>query len=119
MTITTAGTVVAAFMAEILAHLAVHGELARGRLLRSMAWASLGAMTVIAVPLLFLLGAELGLWEIGTALLWGATALVVSLVVIGWLGLRRTQIAWWKKMLAVIVLAGASTLVIAIKLIAH
>jgi hypothetical protein len=45
--------------------------------------------------------------------------LVVSLVLIGWLGLRRTRIVWWQKLLALVMLAGASSLVIAIKLLAH
>lgn len=119
MTITTGGTVVAAFVAEVIAHLAVHAELARGETLKHMASTSLGTVTVIVIPLLLLGGAGLEWWSVHTALLWGAGVLVASLVVIGWLGLRRTRIAWWQKLLALVMLAGASSLVIAIKLLAH
>ena len=119
MAITTGGTVVAAFVAEVIAHLAVHAELARGATLKHMASTSLGTVTVIIVPLLLLGCAGLEWWNVRTALLWGAGVLVASLVVIGWLGLRRTRIAWWQKLLALVMLAGASSLVIAVKLLAH
>ncbi|MFP3713450.1 hypothetical protein [Puerhibacterium sp. TATVAM-FAB25] len=119
LVITTVGTVLAAAVAELLAHVAVHAELPGRSVLRRTAWVSLGASTTAVLPLLLLGAAALGWWEVGTALVAGSVALVMTLVLIGWLGVRRTRLPWWQKVLALAVLAALGTLVLVLKMLAH
>lgn len=119
LVVTTVGTVVAAYVAELIGHVAVHAELPGRPLLRRMAWVSLGAATTAVVPLLLLAAAALGWWEVGTALVAGSVVLVATLVLIGWFGIRRARVPWWQKVLALAVLAALGTVVLALKMLAH
>jgi hypothetical protein len=119
LVITTVGTVVAAYVAELIAHVAVHADLPDRALLRRMGWVSLGTGTTAVVPLLLLGAAALGWWDVGTALVAGAVALIATLVLIGWLGVRRARLPWWQKLVALALLAVLGTLVLALKMLAH
>lgn len=119
LTITAVGTVAAAWLAEFIAHLAAHGGLPDRAKLRAMTGTSWGALLTIVVPLLALAGAGGGWWEVATALRVGVVALIVSLVLIAWLGIRRTKLPWPARLLALGVLAALAIGVVALKLLAH
>ena len=117
--ITTIGTVLAAFTAELVAHVAVHGQWPARPLLRAMERVSLGAASVIALPLLCLVLAATGHWEVATSLSVASGTLLVALAAIGWLAVRRTAMPWWQKGAALTVLVALGAAVVALKTLAH
>jgi hypothetical protein len=119
LAITAVGTVAAAWLAELIAHLAAHGGFPDRDHLGTMTRTSGSALLTLATPLLALAVAGLGWWEVATALRVGVGALVVSLVLIAWLGIRRTQLPWPARILALGVLATLAAGVVALKLLAH
>jgi hypothetical protein len=86
---------------------------------RRMAQVSLGAFSVATPSLLLIAGAGLGWWETQTALNWGIGTLVVSLVLIGWLGLRRAQITTVQRLVTMAALVVVGIVVVGLKLLAH
>ena len=119
LTITAVGTVAAAWLAEFIAHLAAHGGFPDRAKVRAMTTTSRGALLTIVVPLLALAAAGRGWWEVTAALQVGVAALIVSLVLIAWLGIHRTKLPWPARLLALGVLAALAVGVVALKLIAH
>ncbi|WP_369371681.1 hypothetical protein AB1046_23450 [Promicromonospora sp. Populi] len=119
LTITAVGTVAAAWLAELIAHLAAHGGFPDRAHLRAMTGTSGGALLTLMVPLLALLVAGLGWWEVTTARHVGVGALIASLVLIAWLGVRRASLPWPARILALGVLAVLAGVVVALKLLAH
>jgi hypothetical protein len=119
LTITAVGTVAAAWLAELIAHLAAHGGFPDRNHLGAMTRTSGGALATLVIPLLALLAAGLGWWEVTTALRVGVGALIVSLVLIAWLGVRRSALPWPARILALGVLAALAVGVVALKLLAH
>ncbi|WP_413317052.1 hypothetical protein AA0Z99_10330 [Agrococcus sp. 1P02AA] len=113
------GIVLAAFVAELLAHLAVHQEPPARADLGRMVTATLGAATVVLVPLAALGLAGLDVWSVETALRVVAWLLIAWLAVVGWLGVRRMRVRLLVRvlLLAVLVLLGCA--VIAVELLAH
>ena len=119
LTITAVGTVAAAWLAEFIAYLAAHGECPGRAKVRAMTGTSWGALLTIVVPLLALAAAGRGWWEVTAALRFGVGALIASLVLIAWLGIRRTRLSWPARVLALGVLAALAVGVVALKLMAH
>lgn len=119
LTITAVGTVAAAWLAELIAHLAAQGQFPDRAKVRAMTATSRGALLTIVVPLLALAAAARGWWEVTAALRVGVGALIVSLVLIAWLGVRRTKLAWPARILALGVLAALAVGVVALKILAH
>ncbi|WP_454853708.1 hypothetical protein [Promicromonospora soli] len=119
LTITAVGTVAAAWLAEFIAHLAAHGGFPDRAKLRTMTGTSWGALLTILVPLLALAAAGRGWLEVTVALRIGVGALVASLVVIAWLGVRRAKLPWPVRILAMGVLAVLAVGVVALKQLAH
>ncbi|PUB32075.1 hypothetical protein C8K30_101595 [Promicromonospora sp. AC04] len=117
--ITAVGTVAAAWLAELIAHLAAHGGFPDRTRLGTMTRTSADALLTLVLPLLALAAAGLGWWEVTTALRVGVGALIVSLVLITWLGIRRTKLPWPARILALGVLAALAVGVVALKLLAH
>lgn len=118
LAISAIGTVAAAYVADLFSHIAVHGTIpdkAEGRSMRS---ASLGAASVIVAPLLALGLSALGLWSVTTALTIGIVILVATLVLVGWLGVRRTMLPRPQKLLLLAVLFALAIAVVALKLLA-
>ncbi|MFC8800702.1 hypothetical protein ACFT2C_23470 [Promicromonospora sp. NPDC057138] len=119
LTITAVGTVAAAWLAEFIAHLAAHGGFPDRAKVRAMTATSRGALLTIVVPLLALAAAGRGWWEVTAALRVGVGALILSLVLIAWLGIRRTKLPWLARILALGLLAVLAVGVVALKLLAH
>lgn len=110
---------VAGFVAELLAHLAVHATFPDrhefGRLLRLTGTAIASA----GVPLLILLLAVLGWIDLGTALTIASIAYIAILGVIGYVAVRRTEAPWWKQAIALGILVALGALVVLIQQLAH
>ncbi|HEV6952332.1 MAG TPA: hypothetical protein VKY86_03665 [Promicromonospora sp.] len=119
LTITAVGTVAAAWLAQLIAQLAAHGGFPDRAHLVAMTRTSAGALVTLVAPLLALAGAGLGWWEVTTALRVGTGVLIASLVLISWLGVRRVQVPFPARVLALGVLALLAVGVVALKLLAH
>jgi hypothetical protein len=87
--------------------------------LRSAALTSFGAMGSLIAPILFLVAASLGLVDTWIALLAGALALLGALVVIGWVAVRRLQLQWWQRLLALGAEALLGLAVVGLQVLAH
>lgn len=119
LTITAVGTVAAAWLAELISHLAAHGGFPDRHHLGAMTRTSGGALLTLVIPLLALAAAGLGWWEVATALRVGVGVLIATLVLIAWLGIRRTELPWLARILALGVLAALAFGVVGLKLLAH
>lgn len=117
--VTVGGTVLAVFLADLLAHVASHNELPNRPQLKLMLTGSLGAAVVMLLPLSLLALAATGLWSTATALLLSQLVLLISLIAISYLSLHRLRLPIWQKS----VLFGAEALlglaVVALDLLAH
>ena len=119
LSIVVVGSLLGIFVADLLSHLTVHAKLPSGHELNHMIAVSTEALSVLVTPLLLLAAAGLGLWSTAVALQWAVVVLVVTLLVIGYLAIRRLELPVHLK--AVIVLAEVvlSMVVIGLELLAH
>ena len=86
------GSLLGIFVADLLSHLTVHSKLPTGDELHHMIAVSADGLGVLVTPLLLLTAAGLGLWSTAVALGWAVVVLVVSLMVVGYLAIRRLEI---------------------------
>ncbi|WP_419702876.1 hypothetical protein [Promicromonospora sp. NFX87] len=119
LTITAVGTVTAAWLAELIAHLAAHGRFPGRSHLAAITRTSADALLTLVLPLVSLAAAGLGWWTLDVALRIGVGALIATLVLITWLGIRRTRLSWPARLLALGVLAVLALGVVGLKLLAH
>ena len=117
--ITLAGTVLAVFTADVVSHVVVHEGLPTSGELRHIVGTLVGALGGVALPFVFLGLAALGAWTTERALHASAVALVVALVVIGWLAVRRARITWWQRLLVLGAEAVLGLAVVGLQLLAH
>ncbi|QCR19431.1 hypothetical protein [Agrococcus sp. SGAir0287] len=117
--ITLAGTVLAVFTADVVSHVVVHESLPTTDELRHIVGTLVGALGGVALPFVFLGLAAIGAWEPARALHASAVALIVALVVIGWLAVRRARIAWWQRLLVLGAEAVLGLAVIGLQSLAH
>lgn len=116
---TTAGTLLAVFVADIISHIAVHGRIhSRDELRRALA-VSVGAVGAVALPFVFLGIAVAGVWEAHTALTASKIALIAALVAVGWFAVRRVRMAWWKRLIVLGAEAVLGMAVIGLEILAH
>jgi len=114
-----AGITVAGFAAEVIAHLAVHGAFPSAQELRAMLRVSGEALASASLPLVLLVLAWVGVFELEAAL-WAASILyVATLGLIGYLAVRRTHAEWWKQLLALVILMALGVAVIGLQQLAH
>jgi len=117
--ITVLGTLLAAFVADVIAHIAVHQNLPDRRELRMMLGITGSALGGVAAPLVFVWLGSAGVWEIGRSLNAAMVALITALVAIGWIAVRRVRLAWWKKAIVLFAEFVLGFAVIAVELLAH
>lgn len=119
LAVTVLGTLLAVFVADFTSHFVVHERgLTRGEL-RVALLSSFGALTSLVLPFVFLLLALLGVWTTDGALLASNIALLVSLVVSGWVAVRKLRLSWWQRLFA---LGGEALLglaVVGLQVLAH
>lgn len=117
--IAVVGTVLAVFVADFVSHIAAHEAMPSGVELRHMAAVSLGAITVLVLPLVFLGLAAFDVWSVVGALRASAVALVVSLVAIGFLAVRRVKLPIGQRLVVLLAEAVLGLTVIGLELLAH
>ncbi|GAA4849628.1 hypothetical protein GCM10023221_31380 [Luteimicrobium xylanilyticum] len=119
LVVTALGTVAAAFAADLISHLAVHGTLPARSELRLMLRVSFGALGSVVVPLVLIGLAGAGAWSVTGALTAAAAVLTATLGVVGWIGVRRTGLTALQKLAALGALVLLGVVVVALKLLAH
>jgi hypothetical protein len=113
------GTLLAVFVADLVSHLAVHATLPTRPELGAMVRVSFGAFVAVVLPLIFIGAAALDLWSIDAALRASIIALVVSLILIGYLAVRRVPMAWWQRLIALGAEFVLGAAVVGLELLAH
>lgn len=117
--VTVMGTLLAVFTADLISHLVVHERLFTAPELRHALGSSFGALGTVALPFVFLGLSGLGVWDAHTALQAGAIALLVSLIVIGWVAVRRMPLTWVQRLIALGAEAALGLAVIGLQVLAH
>ncbi|MCB8045713.1 hypothetical protein JM654_20960 [Microbacterium oxydans] len=110
---------VAGFVAELLAHLAVHATFPDRREFGRMLRLTSTAIASAAIPLLVLLLAVFDWVGLGTALTIASVVYVAILGLIGYVAVRRTRAPWWKQVIALGILIALGGLAILIQQLAH
>ncbi|MFC5789817.1 hypothetical protein EDM22_02975 [Agromyces tardus] len=109
----------AGFVADVIAHLAVHAAFPDraelGRMLRTAG----SAVGSASVPLLVLALAALGVFELEGALRAASIVYLVTLGLLGYVAVRRTRVAWWKQLLALGALVALGLAVVGLQQLAH
>ena len=119
LTIVVLGTLLAVFVADFVSHLAVHGDLPTRKELTQMVRASFGSFAAIVLPL-FLIGlSAFDVVGLGEALLAATVVLLLTLVVVGYIAVRRVQIPIWHKLIILLSELVLGIVVVLLELLAH
>jgi hypothetical protein len=113
------GTLLAVFVADVVSHLAVHAVLPTARELRHMVRVSFGSLGALALPFIFMGLAIVGVMDLDTALWAAAGVLVASLVVIGYLAVRRVKLTVGQRLIVLLSECLLGCTVVALELLAH
>ena len=119
LSIVVIGSLLGIFVADLLSHLTVHAQLPSGPELHHMIAVSTEALSVLVTPLLLLTAAGLGLWSTAVALQWATVVLVVTLLVVGYLAIRRLDLPFRHKAFIMFAEVVLSLVVIGLELLAH
>ncbi|TBN58391.1 hypothetical protein EYE40_13865 [Glaciihabitans arcticus] len=119
LAIAVVGTLLAVFIADIIARIAANERLLSRQEFAHVAGVSLGAIGAVALPIVFLGVSAFGVWEPTSALRASAIALVIALVFFGFLAVRRARIPWWQRGLVLLALGVLGLAVIGLELLAH
>ena len=117
--VTVLGTLLAVFTADLVSHLVVHGCLFTRAELRHAVGSSFGALSTVVLPFIFLGVAALEVWSTEAALRASAIALLASLIVIGWVAVRRIPLTWFQRLIALGAEAALGLAVIGLQVLAH
>ena len=119
LAIAVVGTLLAVFIADVLARTTVNERLLSREEFGHVVSVVLGALGAIVLPVLLLVLAALDVWSVDNALLASAFSLVLALVVFGFIAVRKTRLPWWQRALVLLAEALLGLLVIALELLAH
>jgi hypothetical protein len=109
----------AGFVADVIAHLAVHAAFPDRTELGRMLRVSGTAIASAGVPLILLALAAFGVLELDGALRAASVVYLVTLGLIGFVAVRRTQVAWWKQLVALGALVALGLAVVLLQQLAH
>lgn len=109
----------ASLLAEFVARLGVEGRVPRGAAAWAMLRSSGQILEAAIAPIVILIVSGIGLLETPTAVWLAMWFLVIEMAVIAFLAVRRTNLPWWQRAIAVVTLAALGAAVVAIKMIAH
>ncbi len=119
LVITVTGTLLAAFVADVISHIAVHAALPDRREFQRMLRVSTGALGGLVVPLTFVGFAAADVWSMDRALRAATVALVVALAAIGYLAVRRVRLPVWQKLVVLLAECVLGAAVVGLELLAH
>jgi hypothetical protein len=113
------GTLLAVLLADFLSHLTVHARVTTGPEFRHMVSVSIGSIGVILLPMVFLGLAGLQVWTVSIALKASIGVLLATLVVIGYLAVRRITLPLWQKLCVLLGEGVVGAAVILLETLAH
>lgn len=117
--ITNAGTLLAVFLADVIAGIAIQERLPTSAELKHKMRVSFGAIGAVIAPIIFLAVSVFGGWSLQVGLRAAAIALVVGLVVVTRIAIKRVKLPAWMKLLVLSAAAILGVAVIALELLAH
>ncbi len=117
--VTVGGAVLAVFAADVIAHIAVHQVLPTRSEAQQMFAVSFGALATLVLPMVFLLFAQTERWTVEASLRASTIALIVSLAAIGWLAVRRVKLAWWQRLIVLLLEVVLGVAVVGLELLAR
>jgi hypothetical protein len=113
------GITAAGYLADIIAHVAVHKHFPTAAQQRTLLRIAVGAVLTVVVPVILLLGAVVGLIGLHGALVAATVVYLLTLAAIGYASVRRTGLTWWQQALALGALVLFGALVIGLQVLAH
>lgn len=117
--VTALGTLFAVFTADIISHTIVHEHFPSKRETLAVAGVTFSAVFAI-LPVFLLLGAAgLGWWSVDVALRASSVVLIASLVLFGWVAVRRVPLPFWQRAVALTGEALLGVLVVLLQRLAH
>lgn len=119
LTVAVIGTLLAVFLADVVAHITVHQALPTRAELLHMVIVVLGAAETLVLPLLVIGLAGLGILTLDVALTASTVILVVTLVAVGYLAVRRLRLPLVQRLLVLLAEFALGLLVVALELLAH
>jgi hypothetical protein len=119
LVVTVVGVLLAGFTSDVVAHMLVRRQFPDRRELRHMSAVSVRALGAILFPCGFLALALAGWLPAFTSVWLSVVALLMALGVIMWIAVRRTDLAWGKRLLALTGVVGLGVVVVALEYLAH
>lgn len=119
LSIAVVATLLAVFVADVVAHITSHAALPTRAELAHMVHVVVGALGVLVLPVVFIGVAAVGRWSLDAALRAAAIALVVTLVAVGYLAVRRLRLPLVQRLLVLLAEFALGLLVVALELLAH
>lgn len=113
------GTLLAVFLADFVSHLAVHGLMPTRKKLAQMVRASFGSFAAVALPLVLIGLSAFGVIGLATALVAATVVLLLTLVVVGYVAVRRVHIPIWQKLVVLLSEMLLGIVVVVLELLAH
>ena len=113
------GITAAGYLADLIAHIAVHANLPTPAEQRILLRIALGGLSTVVTPAILLVLAWSGVMELDTSL---NVSTIVYLVTLGLIGLgtvRRASIPWWTQLAVLAALVGFGALVVGVQVLAH
>lgn len=119
LTVAVVGTLLAVFVADVVAHITVHQALPTRSEFAHMVVVVLGAAETLVLPLLIFGLAAVGLLSLGAALTTATVVLVVTLVAVGYLAVRRLKLPRIQRLLVLLAEFALGLVVVGLELLAH
>ena len=113
------GITAAGFVSDVISHLAAHHEFPSRRGIALMLKVAGGALGTLIVPVILLALAGFDVLELPTALRAASFVYVATLGLIGWFAVRRSNLEWWKQLLALAILMALGLAVVGLQTLAH
>jgi hypothetical protein len=113
------GITAAGFVSDVISHLVVHREFPSAPEFGILLRISAGALGTLVTPLLLLALVVLDVLVLDAALIAAIVVYVVTLGLIGWFAVRRSRIAWWKQVIAMVMLMVLGLIVVVLQTLAH
>ncbi|MET1155154.1 hypothetical protein [Arthrobacter sp.] len=117
--LTVAGTLLAVFVADVIAHMVRTNVLPSRKELAHLTYVSFGSLGVLLAPMAILGLTALGVIERAPALRIISVALVATLIVVTLFAVRRLRVKPWLKLLVLAIMTALGLAVLAIELAVH
>lgn len=119
LVVTVAAVLMASFIADIIAHSAVHAALVTREEMKHLLKVVWGAAGAVFGPLALLGLSALDVLDVSLALQLGQWWLVLALAFFAFLAMRRMRLGFWRTAMLMCLLAAVGVVVILLQLLAH